>query len=101
MSKPAASGTQVDRSQTPTQSGAHGGQEGSKAALGASQATAGTEGDRAARPAEDEGGAAKGEGAGENAAPPEPEGGYPEQLHAGKLEGLGPEYADKTRVVSD
>ena len=35
------------------------------------------------QPQEEEKGAAKGEGEGEKAAPPEPEGGYPEQLHAG------------------
>ena len=53
------------------------------------------------RPAEEEGGAAKGESAGQGHAPspPEPEGGYPEQLHAGKLDGVGPEYDAVNHVV--
>ena len=48
------------------------------------------------QPAEEESGAARGE----SKAPPEPEGGYPEQRHAGKLEGVGPEYGAANRVVS-
>lgn len=99
----------INRSQTPTQSQPQsrrstqqGEQEGQKTALGASKASTGKEGDRAEHPVEDESGAAKGEAdsSGGDGAAPEPEGGYPEQLHAGKLEGLGPEYANKNRVVS-
>ncbi|KAL5483482.1 hypothetical protein ACEPAI_8714 [Sanghuangporus weigelae] len=60
-----------------------------------------------AEPAEEEGGAARGSGTkaaeGEQAPPEgsstEPEGGYPEQLHAGKLDGLGPEYGKTHRVT--
>ena len=64
-------GKQTDRSQAsaqrqPQQNGSRDDQEGKKTALGASQASTGKEGDRAERPAEDEGGAAKGEGANEN-----------------------------------
>lgn len=51
------------------------------------------------QPAEEEGGAARGESAGQGA-PTEPEGGYPEQIHAGHLDGVGPEYASANRVVS-
>lgn len=51
------------------------------------------------QPAEEEGGAARGESAGQGA-PTEPEGGYPEQIHAGHLDGVGPEYAAANRVVS-
>ena len=53
------------------------------------------------QPAEEEGGAARGEGAGQGNAPspPEPEGGYPVQLHAGKLDGVGPEYDAVNHVV--
>ncbi|OCB90996.1 hypothetical protein A7U60_g1743 [Sanghuangporus baumii] len=59
-----------------------------------------------AEPAEEEGGAARGSGTkaaeGEQAPPKDsgaPEGGYPEQLHAGKLDGLGPEYGKTHRVT--
>ena len=59
-------------------------------------------------PAEEEGGAARGTGTGaaegenahSNGSSAEPEGGYPEQLHAGKLDGPGPEYGRIHRVVS-
>ncbi|EJD08447.1 uncharacterized protein FOMMEDRAFT_144332 [Fomitiporia mediterranea MF3/22] len=45
------------------------------------------------RPAEEEGGAARGSGTGAcSDTGAGPEGGYPKQLHAGKLEGRGPEY---------
>ncbi|KAI5119226.1 hypothetical protein M0805_002152 [Coniferiporia weirii] len=44
-----------------------------------------------------EGGMEPKEGKGDSGAPPEPEGGYPEQLHAGRLTGVGPEYGKQSK----
>ena len=70
------------------------------------QSGAGTRKDTSGRvaPAEEEGGAARGttdnnSNPDQNQKPPEPEGGYPEQMHAGKLEGYGPEYGKMHKVT--